>query len=82
MKQNKTCFLKSCWLRAAMIAGAAFFLMHANCSPILQWQRQFLGDPIMNFDKDPQDSNLKDHLYPRREGSGGGYGVAGGGCGC
>lgn len=49
---------------------------------IMQYQRQYLGDPIMNFDVDPQEKALKGHMYPRREGSSGGDGGAGGGCGC
>lgn len=48
----------------------------------MQWQRQYLGDPIMNIDYDSQQKNLNDHIYPRREGSSGATGGAGGGCGC
>jgi len=48
----------------------------------MQWQRQYLGDPIMQFTPDPHEQQLKDHIYPRREGSSGGTGSAGGGCGC
>lgn len=49
---------------------------------IMQYQRQYLGDPIMNFDVDPQEKALKGHMYPRREGASGGDNGAGGGCGC
>jgi len=59
-----------------------FALCGSGCFTILQWQRQYLGDPIMRFDKDGEETILKNHIYPRREGSGGGYGGAGGGCGC
>jgi hypothetical protein len=50
---------------------------------VMQYQRQYLGDPIMQFDgNDPEEKSLEGHLYPRREGSSGGDGGAGGGCGC
>ena len=53
-----------------------------GCAPIMQWQRQYLGDPIMQFERDPKQGELNNHIFPRREGSGGGDGSAGGGCGC
>lgn len=50
---------------------------------IMQYQRQYLGDPIMLFDgNDPEEKALEGHIFPRREGSSGGDGGAGGGCGC
>ena len=54
------------------------------CLPgcVMQYQRQYLGDPIMQFNHDQEEKALKSHTYPRREGSSGGDGGAGGGCGC
>jgi hypothetical protein len=49
---------------------------------VMQYQRQYLGDPIMYFDHDPLEKSLNNHLFPRREGSSGGDEGAGGGCGC
>jgi hypothetical protein len=49
---------------------------------VMQYQRQYLGDPIMYFDHDPEEKSLKNHIFPRREGSNGGDAGAGGGCGC
>jgi hypothetical protein len=49
---------------------------------VMQYQRQYLGDPIMYFDHDPAEKSLKNHIFPRREGSSGGDAGAGGGCGC
>jgi hypothetical protein len=49
---------------------------------VMQYQRQYLGDPIMYFDHDGQEKTLKNHIFPRREGSSGGENSAGGGCGC
>lgn len=65
----------------ALIA-AIIILSFSGCFAIDQWQRQYLGDSIMNFDYDPEESILNEHIYPRREGSSGGYSGAGGGCGC
>jgi hypothetical protein len=48
----------------------------------MQYQRQYLGDPIMYFNHDQEEKALKNHIFPRREGSSGGDAGAGGGCGC
>ena len=64
------------------ITAICFIIGMSGCTPIMQWQRQYLGDPIMQFTPDPHEQQLKDHIYPRREGSSGGTGSAGGGCGC
>jgi hypothetical protein len=49
---------------------------------VMQYQRQYLGDPIMYFNHDQEEKSLNNHIYPRREGSSGGDAGAGGGCGC
>ncbi|MFC1476810.1 DUF4266 domain-containing protein [Fibrobacterota bacterium] len=65
-----------------LFIAALFALFFSGCFAIDQWQRQYLGDSIMNFDYDAEESILNEHIYPRREGSSGGYSGAGGGCGC
>ncbi len=71
--------LKKFFLLLAVLA--VFFLM--NCSlGVPQWQREHLSDPIMQMDEDPEADMMEQHFLPYREGSGGGYGGAGGGCGC
>jgi hypothetical protein len=45
-------------------------------------QRAILADPIMKFEGDPQANAQLRHAIDNREGSYGGGGVAGGGCGC
>lgn len=57
-------------------------ILVSGCFAINQWQREYLGDSIMDLDYDPIESGLNDHVYPRREGSSGGTGGSGGGCGC
>lgn len=65
-----------------ILIAAILITCLSGCFAIDQWQRQYLGDSIMNFDYDPGESILNEHIYPRREGSSGGYSGAGGGCGC
>ena len=65
-----------------LLVAAILIVYVSGCLAIDQWQREYLGDSIMNFDYDPEESNLNEHIYPRREGSSGGNRGAGGGCGC
>ena len=53
-----------------------------SCVTVKAQQRAVLADPIMQFEGDPQASAQFRHAIDNREGSYGGGGVAGGGCGC
>jgi Domain of unknown function (DUF4266) len=57
-----------------------------GCGNIEPWvkpyERQQLADPIMAFDANPVSTAYLDHVFEAREGSRGGLGSAGGGCGC
>ena len=58
-----------------------------GCSGVIQpwvkpYERDRLADPIMLWDRDATSSAFLDHVYESREGSRGGTGAAGGGCGC
>lgn len=46
------------------------------------WDRDLLAQKKMQFDADPLDSFLDEHIYFSKEASHGGAGVGGGGCGC
>jgi hypothetical protein len=46
------------------------------------WERDVLARPEMALDSSPLSSSLDDHIYFSKEGSSGGRGFAGGGCGC
>jgi hypothetical protein len=63
-------------LALASILGAV------GCVTVKPQQRSVLADPIMRFEGDPQASAQLRHAVDNREGSYGGGGVAGGGCGC
>lgn len=54
----------------------------ASCVTVKPQQRALLADPIMQFDGDPQAAAQLRHAIDNREGSYGGGGVSGGGCGC
>jgi len=54
----------------------------ASCVTVKPQQRAVLADPIMQFEGDPHQSAQLRHAIDNREGSFGGSGVAGGGCGC
>jgi uncharacterized protein DUF4266 len=46
------------------------------------YERQYLADPIMRFDRDPIAGAYTKHVYQAREGARGAEGGAGVGCGC
>lgn len=66
--------------RAILLLCAA--LGAAGCVTVKPAQRAVLADPIMQFEGDPQASSQFRHAIDNREGSYGGGGVSGGGCGC
>ncbi len=45
-------------------------------------EKEFLADQVMVFDDDGQEAAADDHVLSNREGSAGGRGSKGGGCGC
>lgn len=59
----------------------ALFLF-TGCAVVQPHQREILSKPIMQFDYDKNETAAKEHFYNSLEGSSGGFGVGGGGCGC
>lgn len=53
----------------------------AHPAPVRPWQRAHLARRSMQFD-DGLEGRFRQHLFGAREGADGGYGHAGGGCGC
>ncbi len=45
-------------------------------------EKEYLADRIMQPDYDAMETASDQHVLVNREGSAGGYGAAGGGCGC
>ncbi len=65
----------------AVIAIASTACVTA-CVTVRPQERAMLADPTMQFEGDPQASAPLNHAIENREGSYGGSGVSGGGCGC
>jgi hypothetical protein len=53
-----------------------------GCAVVQPWERERLADPNMMFDENPIQKGMKEHYINIREGSEGGTGSQGGGCGC
>jgi hypothetical protein len=66
-------------LRCAAIAIAA---LATGCATVAPTQRAILADPAMQFDGEAKHDAALRHAMDNREGSMGGSGVSGGGCGC
>jgi hypothetical protein len=63
-------------------AAAGFLAALSGCTTVQPWERGNLADVTMRPDRDPLHAAMTDHIYFSREGSSGGRGVGGGGCGC
>ena len=61
-------------------------LVLANCGTFTKkvavFDREILAKPGMQVVASPTEETLKQHMFNAREGSVGGFGGAGGGCGC
>ena len=63
------------WVLILALAGCGRFAVRPN-------EKEHLADRTMKFDGDAQESSSDDHVLSNREGSAGGKGTSGGGCGC
>ena len=54
----------------------------SGCVRVKPYERELLAKPTMTFSPDPHEDELDLHMLEAREGATGGYGSAGGGCGC
>lgn len=66
------------YLEIALVFVAA---LASGCVTVKPQERAVLADPSMQFESDPQAAQVR-HAIENREGSYGGAGVTGGGCGC
>ncbi len=73
-----TCWVTSRLFACLLLAAAAL----GGCARVKPWQREVHGKRVMNPDPDPAERKLDGHVHEYREGSVGGSGVGGGGCGC
>lgn len=79
MKRSPSRIL-SAFVHLLVLAGQVAAL--AGCATVAPEQRAILADPTMQFDSDAKHDAPLRHALDNREGSMGGTGVAGGGCGC
>ena len=49
---------------------------------VAPYEREYLADPIMSFNKDPLSNRYRQHVYNTREAARGAGYAQGGGCGC
>lgn len=57
-------------------------LMASGCTTVKPWERGTLTKKEMAWSPDPLAATLGEHIYFAKEAAAGGYGSAGGGCGC
>ena len=67
---------------AGLLAVAILALAAGGCVHVRPSQRETLAERKMKFAPDPTEDELDLHMQEAREGLSGGYGSAGGGCGC
>jgi len=65
-----------------VLAVAALALSATGCATVHAHEKEYLAKRKMVFAPDPTEDELDLHMQQSREGSAGGYGSAGGGCGC
>ena len=72
--------------RSRILISSLALLAFTGCSHIEPWvkpyEREYLADPIMAWERDQISSSYMQHVYESREGARGAMGAAGGGCGC
>lgn len=69
-------------MRRFLFAFALLSLAGCGRYAVRPDEKEFLADRIMQPDYDAMETANDQHVLDNREGSAGGYGAAGGGCGC
>lgn len=71
-------------LAALGIAAAAAGSLGAcaDLGNVKPWEKANLAKPAMTMDSNPLETRYAEHIQFSKEGSSGGNGVGGGGCGC
>ncbi len=65
-----------------LLVALGLFLVACGRNAVRATEKEFLADRIMVFDEDGQETAADEHVLTNREGSAGGRGTGGGGCGC
>ncbi|MEM7401320.1 MAG: DUF4266 domain-containing protein [Pseudomonadota bacterium] len=70
-------------LKVIILASACSSFSISDIEPwVAPYEREYLADPIMSFNKDPLSNKYRQHVFNTREGSRGAGYAHGGGCGC
>jgi hypothetical protein len=69
-------------LRLATLSTFALLVGGCATAPVQPWERGTLARWDMRWDPDPLQAAADDHAHFSKEGTSGGIGAAGGGCGC
>jgi len=67
-------------MKKILVLFVAFLI--SACAAVKPWEREKLADPIMEPQSQFAKQKLDDKFFSSREGSMGGTGGIGGGCGC
>ena len=72
------------WRFTSRALLVAVLLRSAACGrhAVRASEKEHLANRVMKFDEDGQEAVADDHVLTNREGSAGGKGTGGGGCGC
>ena len=69
-------------MMAALISACSSFKLPEIKPWVAPYEREYLADPIMSFNKDPLTNKYRQHVYSTREAARGATNTQGGGCGC
>lgn len=70
------------WMAALALLGALAAAACGCAATVKPWDRDLLAQKKMSYAPIPIERGIDDHIYFSKEGSTGGAGVGGGGCGC
>lgn len=65
-----------------ILVYASSVLFLAGCANIEPRDRNFIAQEHMDINPDPLNKAFREHVYFSKEGTSGGEGIGGGGCGC
>ncbi|MCF7971979.1 MAG: DUF4266 domain-containing protein [Methylococcaceae bacterium] len=69
--------------RCIKLGGIFYLLVFLSaCTQVKPWERGNLALPQMALEGDAQEAGVRHHTFASKESGTGGYGGAGGGCGC
>jgi len=69
-------------LSVSCLTGCSILDPMFTFEDVKPWQKGILAKKQMSLQGDPIDGYVDEHIYFSKEGSTGGKGVGGGGCGC